>query len=893
MRATPLPPRLVVSATASGHGKTTVAVGLMAALRERGLQVAPAKVGPDYIDPGYHALATGRPGRNLDPHLCGTELVAPLFAHGAAGAEVAVIEGVMGLFDGRLGTDPVGRKAFGSTAHAAGLVRAPVVLVLDASHSSRTLAAEALGMARYDDVDVAGVVLNHTSSPRNIAECRRALDEVGIGLLGALPRDPDLVTPSRHLGLVPAAEREQAAAMVEHAGRLVAEHLDLDAVLRVARSAPEVMVEPWDPSTVVRPVDGRPRVAVAGGRAFTFRYPETVELLQAAGCEVVDLDPLTDTCLPPGTSALYLGGGFPELHADQLAANLPLREQVRDLVGAGLPTVAECAGLLYLCRSIDGRPMSGALDLTARMAPRLQLGYRTPVAVGDTLLADAGQQVASHEFHRTVVELAGPEKAAPDGGGSRITPAWQLGEAETLDGLSADPAGTGRPTVHASYQHLHWAGFPQAAQRLALAAADWATHHPLPAGDAAASGASEEGAGIAPEEGRAVAPNLPAGDATRVGHDTARAHSATPDARTPLGDGVRIPLDGARTTRHDGRTTSPDLTHHGDADLAEGLVDLAVNVRRTAPPGWLAEQLARPETWAPYPDARQAREALAGRHGVAPEMVLPTSGAAEAFALVARALPIRQSLVVHPQFTEPEHALRLAGHLPRRLLLEPPFRLHPELVDPTADLVVVGNPTNPTGVLHPAAVLQQLRAPGRVLLVDEAFMDALPGEPESLVGQDMTGLLVTRSLTKTWGLAGIRAGYVVGDPELVARLERQQSPWAVSTPALAAMIGCSTPEALAFARADLGLLEQQRRLLVDELTRIGLPPVAKPCAPFVLVDTGRLGSVRESLATRGFAVRRGDSFPGLGPQWIRLAVRDETTTRALVGALEDLMEGHR
>lgn len=235
----------------------------MAALRDRGLAVSPHKVGPDYIDPGFHALATGRPGRNLDPWLCSEELVAPLLLHGARGADVAVIEGVMGLFDGRIGA-----RGFGSTAHVARLVSAPVVLVVNAASTSRTAAAVVAGLAGFDPaIRVAGVILNRVGSPRHEAEIRDALAETGVPCLGVLPRVKDLSTPSRHLGLVPAAERDEAAGVIAQAARLVATHIDLDAVLDVARSAPGLDAEPWDPAAVVIPVAGRPRIAVAGGRA--------------------------------------------------------------------------------------------------------------------------------------------------------------------------------------------------------------------------------------------------------------------------------------------------------------------------------------------------------------------------------------------------------------------------------------------------------------------------------------------------------------------------------------------------------------------------------------------------------------------------------------------------
>ena len=346
-----------------------------------------------------------------------------------------------------------------------------------------------------------------------------------------------------------------------------------------------------------------------------------------------------------------------------------------------------------------------------------------------------------------------------------------------------------------------------------------------------------------------------------------------------------------------------DLHHHGDRDVAPGLVDLAVNVRLPAPPAWLADVIAASlDDLGRYPDPAPAVAAIAARHGVAPECVLATAGAAEAFTLLARALPGGRPTVVHPQFTEPEAALAAAGRSVDRVVLhrDSGFRLDPGVfaVDGThaaADLVVVGNPTNPTGVLHPAADLLSLRRPGRVVVVDEAFMDAVPGEPESVIGDDLTGLLVIRSLTKTWGLAGLRAGYVVGDPALVGHLRSVQPPWSVSGPTVAATVACLTDRALAEAEAAAVALTHHRDVLVHELAGVGLTTVGPPAAPFVLVDTSSLGagSVREDLARRGFAVRRGETFPGLGPTWVRLAVRDPETSRAVAAAFDDLRRLHR
>jgi cobyrinic acid a,c-diamide synthase len=437
-------PRVVVAAPSSGAGKTTVATGLMAALRARGLVVSPHKVGPDYIDPGYHALATGRPGRNLDPVLVGVERVAPLLLHGAAGADVAVIEGVMGLYDGK------GSTSFGSTAHVATLVDAPVLLVVDASSQSRSVAALVHGFDGFDPaVRVAGVILNRVASDRHEQVLREAL-EPRFRVLGVLRRDAAVETPSRHLGLVPVAERAPAGvAAVERLASLVAAGCDLDGVLEIARGARDLGALPWEAPSGTEA--SRPVVALAGGPAFTFAYAETAECLVAAGAEVAVVDPLRDERLPDGTAALVLPGGFPEVYVDQLSANAPFLAAVRAHAEAGRPTYAECAGLLLLCEELDGRAMAGHLPAAARMTERLTLGYREAVSPHNTLVAPAGTRVHGHEFHRTVVEPRAGRR-----------PAW------LLDGA---PEGFATDSTVASYLHLHPAGVPTLAGRLVAAAA--------------------------------------------------------------------------------------------------------------------------------------------------------------------------------------------------------------------------------------------------------------------------------------------------------------------------------------------------------------------------------------------------------------------------------------
>ncbi|MCY0931333.1 cobyrinate a,c-diamide synthase [Streptomyces sp. H27-H1] len=472
-------PRLVVAAPSSGSGKTTVATGLMAAFSERGLAVSPHKAGPDYIDPGYHALATGRPGRNLDAFMCGPDLVAPLFAHGAAGCDLAVVEGVMGLYDGA-----AGRGELASTAQVAKLLRAPVVLVVDASSQSRSVAALVHGFASFDpQVRLGGVILNKVGSDRHEAMLREALEEAGMPVLGVLRRVPQVAAPSRHLGLVPVAERRaDAVSSVAALADQVRAGCDLEALMALARSAPPLACEAWAPEHALlphpaparnRPLSGpapafeaqgsgsaapgsgaAPVIAVAGGPAFTFSYAEHAELLTAAGAQVVTFDPLRDEALPEGTTGLVIGGGFPEVYAPELSANEPLRKAVAAFAAAGRPVAAECAGLLYLARSLDGKPMCGVLDADARMSERLTLGYREAVAVSDSVLAVAGTRLRGHEFHRTVIEP-----------GAGAAPAWGFTHPERrVEGFVAGG-------VHASYLHTHWAAEPSVALRFAEAAA--------------------------------------------------------------------------------------------------------------------------------------------------------------------------------------------------------------------------------------------------------------------------------------------------------------------------------------------------------------------------------------------------------------------------------------
>jgi cobyrinic acid a,c-diamide synthase len=437
---------VVVAAPASGTGKTMVATGLLAAFRRQGLEVSCHKVGPDYIDPGYHALAAGRVGRNLDAWLVGEDRIAPLLRHAAnlpRPADIAVIEGVMGLHDGA-----VGRGGFASTAHVARLTGSPVLLVLDTTAQGRSAAALVLGMQLFDKgIRIVGVILNRVGSDRHELLLRQALEEVGVPVVGSIARSDAVVTPSRHLGLIPAAERRaEAQATVGALADLIEASVDLAAVRAIAEAAPDLTAPAWDPVAEVQRVgDGVP-VAVAAGPAFTFSYAETAELLTAAGAEVRPFDPTRDAALPAGSRGVVIGGGFPEVHAEALSDNAGLRA---DLAAFDGPIAAECAGLLYLATELDGKPMVGRIPARARMTGKLTLGYREAVAEADSPLARAGERVHGHEFHRTLTDPVHGEVAAwrfaGDQGGAR-------------QGFSA--AG-----VHASYLHTHWAGHPSAAQR--------------------------------------------------------------------------------------------------------------------------------------------------------------------------------------------------------------------------------------------------------------------------------------------------------------------------------------------------------------------------------------------------------------------------------------------
>lgn len=450
--------RLVVAGAASAVGKTTVACGLMAAFARRGLRVQPFKVGPDYIDTTHHSEAAGRASRNLDSILLPAPALKALFTRAAASAELCVVEGVMGLFDGR--ND---RGEEGSTAQMAKLLNAPVLVVIDAAKTARTAGVVALGCVRFDpDLRVVGFILNRVASPTHARIATEAIEAAtGLPVLGALPRNDHLTVPERHLGLVPATEVHLGGGRIDRLADAAERHFDLDRISTLAESPP-LAAEDWDgfPS---EPHPRVARIAIARDEAFGFYYLESLELLEAWGGEIVPFSPLRDESLPSGVQGVYLGGGFPELFAAELTRNRPLRRSLRNAARVGLPIYGECGGLMYLGRTLtdlQGKDyaMAGVLPISSRMQrQRATLGYRGAVALRSTPLLDAGARVVGHEFHYS--QLA--EAVAPHTAAYRVTE-----PEESLEGYAAG-------NVLASYVHLHFGSEPGMAGRFVATCASY------------------------------------------------------------------------------------------------------------------------------------------------------------------------------------------------------------------------------------------------------------------------------------------------------------------------------------------------------------------------------------------------------------------------------------
>ena len=444
---------LIVAAPASGCGKSSVVLGLLGALQRRGLAVAPFKVGPDFIDPGHHAAVCGRVSRNLDGWMCGRDGVEQSFAVGSAGADLALVEGVMGLFDGADGATDAG-----STAEIARWLGGRVLLVVDARAQARSAAAVARGFAEFaPGLEFAGIVYNRVGSAsheRLLREAHTSRPELP-PLLGCLPRREALALPERHLGLVTAADAAAQATYAQLAD-WVAEHIDLDRLLERLSGEPLVAAGFAD-------ADGAPadpvRIGVARDEAFCFCYPENLEALARAGAELVFFSPLVDP-LPEFLAGLYLPGGYPELHAGRLAANTAMLQGVRDAAAAGMPVYAECGGLLLLADSLDGVPLAGVFPASARMlAKRRALGYRAVTTTADTLLGPAGTTARGHEFHYSELDM--PASVAR---GYRVT---------DRTGALCAAEGYVQGNVLGSYVHLHFASNPLLAVNFVATCRRW------------------------------------------------------------------------------------------------------------------------------------------------------------------------------------------------------------------------------------------------------------------------------------------------------------------------------------------------------------------------------------------------------------------------------------
>ena len=442
---------IVIAGVRSGVGKTTIASGIMGALARRGMRVQPFKAGPDYIDPTYHRVACGVPSRNLDTWLLPHPVVGELFDRAAGAADIAVVEGVMGVFDGHSSLDEDG-----STAELAKLLDAPVILIADAGKVARSVAAEVLGYQQFDpDLRIAGVILNGVGSERHLEFCQPQVEATtGLPVVGWLPRRDDLVQPERHLGLIPTVEGTVVNEWYEALNVQIEQTIDLDAIIRIAATAGR----PARAGAQVFPAYPQPTratIAVAQDRAFSFYYQDSLDLLTAWGAEIVPFSPLDDAALPEGVGGIYLGGGFPELFAGELSANVGMLTSMREAVDRNIPMYAECGGLMYLGRSLsdlDGKqyPMVGAIPVVSSMeGRRLHLGYREVAASGDGPLLTAGQQVRGHEFHWSVLQ------EPPDA----VSSAYQV---VNQDGR---PEGFRSGSVWASYIHVHLGSRPGLAKR--------------------------------------------------------------------------------------------------------------------------------------------------------------------------------------------------------------------------------------------------------------------------------------------------------------------------------------------------------------------------------------------------------------------------------------------
>ncbi len=453
-------PRLMIAAPSSGSGKTTIAVGIMAALSDNKV-VQGFKVGPDYIDPNYHTAATGRISRNIDSWMLPTNQIKGIFCRGQQGADISIIEGVMGLYDGF-----EGKSESGSSAEVAKLLNTPVVLVIDVRAMAGSVGAVALGFKNFDpDLNLAGIIANRVGSLKHAQFVTQAIERVGLPILGCIPRDQTLNVPERHLGLFTAGEREEATQkLIKDAKRVVRDNLDIDLLVSIAQNAPKLYIYgPINPP-IVR--EKEIRIAVARDEAFCFYYQDNFDLLEAAGAEIVFFSPLRDKKLPENIAGLYLSGGYPELYAAEITENTSIRTAIHETILSGLPAYAECGGLMTLTEYfLDSQenifPMVGVLPGYAQMTDQLKMGYREVVSLENTLLLSKDGIVRGHEFHYSewVREENDCYAYAVKSGADDI---------KRLDGFA-------KGNLLASYIHIHFASNPDIATRFVNKCKFWQT----------------------------------------------------------------------------------------------------------------------------------------------------------------------------------------------------------------------------------------------------------------------------------------------------------------------------------------------------------------------------------------------------------------------------------
>jgi cobyrinic acid a,c-diamide synthase len=437
---------IIIAAPQSSSGKTTITLGLMACMQRRGLVVAPFKVGPDFIDPGWHQIVTGRPSLNLDGWICPEEFILETLVRHAQDADIAVIEGVMGLFDGVDGVSDAG-----STAQVAKIVNAPVILVVDAKSQARSVAALVKGFADFDpQLYIAGVIFNNVGSEKHGRILRDAVESstTGIRIFGCILRDEALRIPSRHLGLITAGESPLPGNYLEQLADLIGKQIDLEAILSL-RGHPLTLDTDGQSQGMTPSV----KIAVARDLAFCFVYEDNLRLLREAGAELIVFSPLDDKALPEGIGGLYLPGGYPELYAEPLAANQRMKVEIREAIESGMPVYAECGGLIYLTRGIRGEsltPFVGIFPVATQMLTRRKaLGYREVELLADTPVGANGYIARGHEFHYSEMEEM-PEK---------IERAYQVSK----NGLDLGLEGYRYKNCLASYIHLHFGSCPKMA----------------------------------------------------------------------------------------------------------------------------------------------------------------------------------------------------------------------------------------------------------------------------------------------------------------------------------------------------------------------------------------------------------------------------------------------